>query len=231
MIDAYAYTEEDNASLETFKALSDIEKKGFWDNTHGGESALTRLKGRIKDHYVLAQDYTCPYCQQRNEVTHLGVWDAEHIIPKDTHPQFMFEAQNLCVSCKDCNGEKLSQNILKNPGRKTFPTASDDYLISHPHFDIYHDHIKIISAAGYYLPRTDKGRKTVEICGLLRFLYKFAGQGELGSAEIAKELGELHSELLVTKDIQRQHAILSLIAEIAEAGAKARLAMMRKNTT
>ncbi len=53
------------------------------------------------------------------------------------------------------------------------------------HFDDYDEHIKVIEVAGYYIPRTDKGRKTIEKCGLLRFAYKYANYG--GTSQENKE--------------------------------------------
>ncbi|YBB45205.1 hypothetical protein ACCQ68_19190 [Klebsiella pneumoniae] len=58
-------------------------------------------------------------------------------------------------------------------------------IIVHPHFDDYDEHIKVIEVAGYYIPRTDKGRKTIEKCGLLRFAYKYANYG--GTSQENKE--------------------------------------------
>lgn len=72
------------------------------------------------------------------------------------------EPSNLCVSCKDCNSEKGNKNVLINKGRKTLPTKSTDYCISHPNFDVYKDNIRIIKLCGYYLPLTDKGEQQLK---------------------------------------------------------------------
>lgn len=220
MIYAIEYTAEEKTEIDTFKLLSDTEMKGYWEKTHEGE--LSGLKERIKSHYLLAQNYTCPYCQQKIEVKHKAAWDAEHIIPKDSNPRFMFEAENLCVSCKDCNLSKLNQNVLVNEHRKTFPNHTDDYLISHPHFDNYETDIKIIALAAFYLPKTVKGRKTVEICGLLRFLYKFADY-DCTSTEVDERIGLLYTELMEAKDPVQKHFLLSAISKIAEEGASAQM--------
>ena len=121
MIPAVIYSGSNLApKVNTYNSLPRSEQlASYWDKTHDDE--LSDLKESIKDHYIKAQDYTCPYCKQRMEVEHKATWDAEHIIPKATHPNFMFAAQNLCVSCKDCNGAKGNKNVLKNPERVTFP--------------------------------------------------------------------------------------------------------------
>ena len=217
MISPVVYESDEKSKIEQFKLLREDEKKGYWDNTHDGD--LSSLKEKIKRHYLGVQNHTCPYCRQRIVVEHLGAWDAEHIIPKDSHPNFMFEAENLCVACKDCNQEKLNKNVLVNKDRKTFPKLNTDYLISHPHFDNYVNDIKVIGIGCFYLPKNEKGRKTVEICGLLRFLYTLAGSG-CGSKEVDDLIGNLYAELRTTDDLQQRHFLLSAIAEIALDGAK-----------
>lgn len=216
MISAIIYTSGDQVKINEFKALSEDLKKGYWDNTHDGE--LSSLKEGIKSHYLKAQNYTCPYCRQRVEVNNKAAWDAEHIIPKDLHPQFMFEPQNLCIACKDCNQEKQNKNVLINKGRKTFPTSDTDYLISHPHFDEYEKNIKIIALASFYLPINEKGRKTVEICGLLRFLYKFADY-DCGSKDVDEKINALCTELMASNDGQQRHFLMTAISKITHDGA------------
>ena len=227
MIFAIDYTTEEKRQIDIFKSLSDDEMKGYWEKTHDGE--LIDLKARIKSHYLEAQNYTCPYCQQTVEVKNKAAWDAEHIIPKDSHPSFMFEAKNLCISCKDCNLSKLNQNVLVNKKRKTFPDCKEDYIISHPHFDNYDSDIKIIALAAFYLPKTEKGRKTVEICGLLRFLYKFADY-DCNSKDVDERIGALYTELMETKDAVQRHFLLAAISKIADEGANAQMerAMSRR---
>jgi 5-methylcytosine-specific restriction endonuclease McrA len=220
MISAISYTQEEQEKINKFKLLPDEEMRGHWENTHDGE--LSDLKERIKGYYLKVQDYTCPYCRQRIEVKNKAAWDAEHIIPKDSHPRFMFDAENLCIACKDCNLAKLNQNVLVDKNRKTFPRDSKSYLISHPHFDDYETDIKIIALAAFYLPKSDKGRKTVEICGLLRFLYKFADY-DCASKDVDERIGALSAELMEAKDGMQRHFLLSAISTIALDGARAQM--------
>lgn len=216
MIVEMAYNSEESAEIAAFELLTDIEKTGYWEKTHDGP--LSGLKARIKDHYLVAQNYTCPYCRQKIVVKNNASWDAEHIIPKDIYPSFMFEAQNLCIACKDCNMAKSNKNVLVNKDRKTFPAKNTDYLISHPHFDDYETNIKIISVAGFYFPKNEKGRQTVEICGLLRFLFKLANY-ECGTKDIDDQIDKLSTALMETKDGNVRHLLLSLLAKIASEGA------------
>lgn len=204
-------------TFQRFERLPDIEKSGdLWDST---AKDICDIKKAIKDHYIIAQDYTCPYCKQRIEVNHNASWDAEHIIPKRTHPRFLFEPLNLCVSCKDCNNEKRDKPVLVNNTRKTLPVNSVDYIISHPHFDDFNDNIRVIEIAGYYLPLSDKGRKTIEICGLLRFSYKYANYGNT-SQENKETILELANSLMQASSPAEENAYLGIISDTAKAGQK-----------
>ncbi len=134
--------------MKKWRILGDSENKN-----------LIEIKKNIKDFYIISQGYVCPYCRQKIEVDHNAVWDAEHIIPKDKFPRFLFSPLNLCVSCKDCNLEKSNKNILKNDKRKTLPTKSDDYIFIHPHLDFYENHIKIMKSSLFFIPLDSKGKK------------------------------------------------------------------------
>lgn len=136
------------------------------------------VKAEVKNHYKKDQSFICPYCKQKFQISHNAVWDIEHIIPRSLKPQFMFEPKNLCVACKDCNGPKSDVNVLKNKNRKTFPTKSTDYLIVHPHFHNYNDHIEPIVVGVFYRALSDEGKFTIINCDLLRF-YKYTDRDSI----------------------------------------------------
>lgn len=203
--------------VDAFNALPDVSGS-YWELTTDG--ALSDLKKAIKDHYLIAQDYTCAYCRQRIEVTHNGAWDAEHVVPKDTHPRFMFEPRNLCISCRDCNNNKSNKNVLVNKRRVRYPDKSEDYLVFHPHYDDYDEHVSVLSVAGFYLPKTDKGRALVEVCGLLRFLYKFSSFQSV-SDDLKIKMGKLQSLLMEANDSVTENYILDCIEDLAKRGKEA----------
>lgn len=214
------YTAEQQVLIDKFNALPFKDKTGeFWKFTHKGE--YTDVKEAIKKHYLQAQNYICPYCKQRIVVDHLGTWDAEHIISKDENPQFMFEPKNLCVSCKDCNGSKSNKTVLVRPSRtrRKFPEDPDDYLYCHPHFHDYHQHIRIIEVAGFYMPLTKRGIALIETCGLLRFVLKFGGY-ELAENNVGKIVIELGSKLMEAKPGAEQVYLMTLIGAVVEKGLK-----------
>jgi 5-methylcytosine-specific restriction endonuclease McrA len=158
------YVEEKiKAKVDGYNLLKETEKSGkYWDQPD--DAALAAVKKHIKDYYIGVQDGKCPYCRQQMLVKHNGAWDAEHIIPKDLHPRFLFDPENLCVSCKDCNGEKSNKNVLKNSNYKPkkLPRNKDAYIICHPHFDTYEDEVKVVMNPLFHIPKSEKGRKTIE---------------------------------------------------------------------
>lgn len=212
------YEKKIKDKVDSYNKLKKEEKFGsYWDNEKDKE--LSNVKKHIKDYYIKVQNYTCPYCQQKIVIKHNGVWDAEHIIPKDEYPQFLLEPKNLCVSCKDCNQEKKNKNVLVNPNRKTFPTKNTDYKLSHPHFDDYFSNIKILKSSLCFIPLNEKGKKTIEICGLLRFLYKFTNYGNI-PLEIKTKIGSFQTELMSTNEPIQEHFILSCIEDLVQKGKK-----------
>lgn len=212
------YNEKDKVKIDAYNNLSEDEKSGvYWDDCN--DQDLSKIKKSIKTFYIEIQDYTCPYCQQKIVVEHNAIWDAEHIIPKDKHPKFLFSPLNLCVSCKDCNLAKLNKNVLKNPKRKTLPTKSDDYIFIHPHLDKYEDHMKILKSSLFFIPLDSKGKETIEICGLLRFLYKFTDYGDI-PLEVKEKVAMLSDELQNAKSGIEQNFILACLGDVVEQGKK-----------
>lgn len=133
------------------------------------EDKYIDLRNAIKEHYLKEQDYTCFFCRQRYVVKSKRAWDAEHIISRSTHPSFMFEPKNLCITCPDCNLEKRDLPVLDRQNRVRFPQKSEAYKIVHPHFDNYFEHIQVIIVGVMYVGRTPKGRTTARVYGLDRF--------------------------------------------------------------
>jgi len=210
MLKPIQYSKESSATKANFDALPRGRKEGtYWDNR---DKEIAEIKSEIKDCYLLQQDYACVYCQQRIQVEHHAAWDTEHIIPKSSHPQFMFVPQNLCVACKDCNNEKRVKDVLVNPSRVTFPTSSKDYLIFHPHFDEFSTHIRLLPHSLFFMPKSDKGIKTIEVCGLLRFLLSYADYG-VADTQFKKEIALRHNLLQESSDPGEQ---MILIAELEE---------------
>ncbi|HCH0394465.1 TPA: hypothetical protein NKA14_004147 [Vibrio parahaemolyticus] len=163
MIKPYELSEEESQIVKSVQC-DDLSPQQKWDDCR-----VTTMKSNIKKHYIAEQDKTCAHCQVNMHTTHGMVWDTEHIIDKDSSPQWMFKPLNLCVSCKDCNGAKGTRAVTKSKSYKKFPSKSANYRIIHPHFDNYDEHIEVAVPGATYRYITEKGRYTIEVCGLLRY--------------------------------------------------------------
>lgn len=222
---AITYDADHKKTVEAFNSLP-IEKKlgSYWNEPC--EESVKSLKKYIKNYYILHQDYTCAYCQQTFEIKHNAVWDVEHILSKDLYPCYMFEPQNLCIVCKECNQEKSNKDVLKSTYLKSFPVRGTDYQIVHPLFDDYGSFINRLKSFNIYIPINKKGRKTIEVCGLLRFLYKFSDYQNV-SLELKKRLYTLNTQLMETNDQCAEGMLLAMISDMAREGhEKARRAML-----
>lgn len=218
-IRSVVYSEASAQFVKIYEAKQLSSKLGNdWDNEN--DPLLTEVKREIKRHYLKAQSYTCAYCRQKIVVEHNGAWDTEHIAPKDIYPSFMFVPENLCLSCKDCNGAKSNKHVLVNKLRRTFPNKSKDYTICHPHFDVYSEHIRVIGEAVLYLPRTKKGQTLIEMCGLLRFVYGFADY-EVVDLNIGAKVVALGTALQNAQSGFEQIAIAQILSTMVDDGLRA----------
>ena len=155
----YTLTSDDTKAIE--KASNGHPQKDDWE-----KDTLKRFKERVRVHYRKQQNKKCAYCRM-DVSTATSYFHIEHIIPKSLHPEWMYEPLNLCVACANCNSAKNNQEVLSNKNATFLPTDSSGYIIIHPHYDRYFDHIEIVDGL-LYKGLTPKGTKTIEICNLTR---------------------------------------------------------------
>lgn len=199
-------------SKEDIEAISEKLNEQSFSHTSWGDEDLSSIKESIKAHYHSVQKGVCPYCQQKINSSHGRNWDIEHIIPRSTVPNFMFEPQNLCMSCVECNSEKSNKLVTSSKAQKRYPSDSKQFFIIHPHFDIYEEHLLVIEAGLFYYPLKPKGRKTIEVCGLNRF-YEFAGFG--GNVDVFTMIRTLTTAASSVDDEKIQEEILGQITALA----------------
>ncbi|WP_136042232.1 MULTISPECIES: HNH endonuclease [unclassified Microbacterium] len=137
------------------------------DHNFWSEEVVKALRKEMRDHYIHEQKHLCCYCGIPEPSIHGLDWDVEHIAPKAKHPEFMFTEANLAVVCKECNGHKGSKNVFAGARPADYPTTADAYLVVHPHFDEWSDHL--LRDHLTYAAFTAKGRWTIEKCRLNRF--------------------------------------------------------------
>lgn len=159
-----------------------------WNSTEG---FIVNLRKTIRSHYLSQQKYRCAYCRMEKKEQHGLTWDVEHIIPKATHPKFLYEPENLAMACKECNIAKANKDVLVKPlsHSSSYPTKSEDYKIVHPHYDSYSENFELIVVEGRVTHRpknSHKAKETFLMCDLIRFSYAFAEWEDFNHAIVSK---------------------------------------------
>lgn len=155
----YTMISADTKAIE--KASNGNPQKDDWE-----KSTLKDYKDRVRRYYRNQQNKKCVYCRM-DVSSATSYFHIEHIVPKSLHPEWMYEPLNLCVACANCNSAKNNQKVLSDENVTILPTESSSYLIIHPHFDHYFEHIEIVEGL-LYKGLTPKGVKTIELCNLTR---------------------------------------------------------------
>lgn len=172
---AIIWSEADAVLVDAFNVKPRADKLGsYWS-----DEGLAALRGRVKTFYIAAQGEHCCYCARHLAAAFHRSWDLDHIVDRAKYPWFLFTPENLAASCPECNQAKTDKEVLKNPGRKTYPNNTDAFRIVHPHFDSYDDHI--YRDGFVYVPKTDKGKFTIVLCDLLRFAVRYIAWGNSAS--------------------------------------------------
>lgn len=155
------YAAEDLALVIRYEAVSP-KLAAYWS-----DDECNPIRASIKHHYRTAQGNTCCYCRQVLPVNHGAAWHAEHVVPRESHPEFMFTPENLALACPDCNLSKSNKQTLSDPSVTIYPDSGDAFLVVHPHFDEYQIHVE---QGGYtYVSLSEKGEWTIRHCNLARF--------------------------------------------------------------
>lgn len=207
------------SELQTFIDNYDKENYQLWNNETNKD--VQAFRSLIRAHYLSDQKLTCFYCKQYIFSTNGLHWQVEHILPKSSFPQFLFEPQNLIVICPDCNREKGSQNPHVDGDRactqKTYPSKSGRFKIIHPLFDKYEDHIERVPANHceypdhYFLKaHSTKGKATVRMCDLNRFYQEFAGYKDMKGKQVQTIDDFIELDLSTATFEQKQEAILRI---------------------
>jgi len=203
------YEGEDLRTVQSYEQNPALQSAAYWM-----DDSIQGLKSTIKGFYILAQQHHCCYCNSELLTEHGRAWDVEHIIPRSSHPIFLFTPRNLAVSCIDCNGRKRDKNVLVTDRRSRYPEDGSFFKIIHPHFDEYSDHILVFSEK-FYQAKTRKGEETIAICGLGRFSYAYANwdEGLAGNDAIIRTLDALMNAADDEERLQRL-ANLLIVAQV-----------------
>lgn len=155
------YTQRENDYLIKFNGDYN------WDKGSG----LPIIKEFIKKELEKNQKNTfddklrCPYCWR---MISQGDIDREHIAPKKTYPYFMFEPNNLVLSCKRCNGVEIkgTYNTIKNYNSE-MEYSKQNFVIIHPILDKCSEHLEFLTEDGWILLKpknsSEKGKETIRL--------------------------------------------------------------------
>lgn len=157
----------------------------FW--TH---ESCKYIKSRIKKYFRTRQGNACCYCRQINTSNHGASWHTEHIVPRATHPEFMFNPSNLAVACPDCNGFKSNKQTLQDANAPEYPRDSASFLIIHPQIDLFEKHIRMSKYS--YFRLSDKGEWTINACNLNRLaLQQFGWDANVSDRRYESEVEDM----------------------------------------
>lgn len=157
--------DEENVISENYTSYKDWYSK----------SKLKPIKSNLKQYLRYVQRNQCCYCRQNLGFDHRQV-DIEHIVDKQDHWTFGFEPKNLALSCPACNSCKTNRETLKDDTATEYPNNGDGFIIIHPYFDNYSDHIEVHYPV--FISKSEKGDNTIEYCKLDRLKFVEARQKE-----------------------------------------------------
>ncbi|HDS1693017.1 hypothetical protein [Pseudomonas putida] len=189
---------------------------GLWKETTGDVGAwVVQFKSEVKQHYYHRQSMKCCYCSKELDA-HKGSYDAEHILDKNGHPQFMFYCENIAAVCKTCNGSKSDKPVLE-PGVSvaSFPGDTGHYMLVHPHHDEWGDYLEFdVIGRIVAKPHSPKGGNTIRICGI-NFLNaaRLAGHFLPGDSEVAEKNLESFFRLTMKAYKLKRIEVLKAMAE------------------
>lgn len=163
--------------FDVLKKLAQAHSQNIWGQSNASLKIsdeelhlIAKFKASIKDYlFAIAQGRYCCYCGYTLEM-HKATYDLEHIICKDGKRNIIFHINNLALSCKSCNTSKSTKKITipgLDENEDLVFELSEDYIIVHPHFDDWDNHL-LIDKYDRVLPKenSEKGELTIKTCGI-----------------------------------------------------------------
>lgn len=143
--------------------------KSHWSNSFGTpeqHNIRNEIKAFIKSELEIIQDNYCAFCGIN--LTKVHEVHREHIAPQYKHPHYIFEEENLVLSCCYCNKHKGRYLTVVND---TNDYSTTTFKILHPHKDNYSDYLDcdfdnrqiVFTIIGNQRVKT---RKTISVFGL-----------------------------------------------------------------
>lgn len=157
-----------NYTVDEIAIIEQAKNEGgeIWKNL-----ILNPIKRRVKLHYRTGNSEQCCYCRRDLQDEFNMVIDIEHVLPKGNalFTEYMFDIENLNISCKRCNMNIKNDRIDFIVDLSTIKPnykVSEKYHFIHPNFDNYFDHIDYESTIRNnkklikYNSKSEKGKYT-----------------------------------------------------------------------
>ncbi len=143
---------------------------GEWEGKIKKVSSVLRkdrddLRFNLKEKLIKIQGEYCIYCGLHKD--HCGVLEREHIAPKGSklYPEFVFEEENLCLACHECNFYLKGEEDTISKYSKNY--RSNKFTIVHPYLNDFFSHIEFAVKDGKAIirkkPWSRKGKKTISL--------------------------------------------------------------------
>lgn len=107
------------------------------------DSRTKAIKHRISVSCLREQNCRCAYCEC---YLRKGSAPIEHISPKSSTPEFVYEPNNLVVSCTSCNSTAIKGEKPTIYGDVDSDYSHNTFIIVHPRLDNPDDHIVFLNS-------------------------------------------------------------------------------------
>ncbi|MCT4501341.1 hypothetical protein N0U25_26430 [Pseudomonas sivasensis] len=130
--------------LHKLRSAAKAGEKGVWG--HLGDtknSDHVTLKKQLRLALKNRQEPRCCYCK-RWLLNNANAAPIEHVLSRDTYPEFALQPRNLAIACVDCNSVKGKADWGKFPRPYERYPASATMTFFHPRHHRYDEHIRFI---------------------------------------------------------------------------------------
>ena len=136
------------AEKKAIAAALTTDKPWSWKPGDVQEDAIKSAKAKIRNLHMKRHGDRCCYCRNNLHGGGHFVIDREHILPKSlkAFKLLAYEVWNLSVACKRCNMQYKKNNVdfVVNQTNEAALQTSANYLLIHPNYDLYKDHIRFV---------------------------------------------------------------------------------------
>ncbi|MDZ3826564.1 MULTISPECIES: HNH endonuclease [Pseudomonas] len=143
---AAARSRQRREHLQLLRALQQQARAGdrtVWTQLGNiSDTKCKALKALLRERLKSRQKPRCCYCK-RWLLNTAYASPIEHVLPRDTYPEFALHMRNLAIACYDCNQLKAAVDWAAFTGsRRFYPgiEAADHFY--HPRYHHYDEHIR-----------------------------------------------------------------------------------------